>query len=437
MAADPHEELLSAYCDGELSPNEKSAVEQRLAADPVYRQLYDELVAQRTALRSLPRFRAPQELAALVSQRINQQAPAVRPAAAPTANAKTVEAAINHPTEARGADSQVTLPRDSGEFRRRVTIRAILWPCLAIAAALLVKFSTTGPAGAPRNVAQAPTKPIPSGDLVAGPDAHERSPLDQETADSPVDAIAKDGTSGRSTNSAARAEPVAPGDLRSTGETALAWQESLRSGELSIVEVSAAGGRQQQWLSTALVQQGVQFGKSRSIASDAGGEGDSQQAILVEATPERIAELVAAIGKESTEIALVEVRAGAQQRELLAAAGVPLRDADARPDTTALADASTGKRTLKPQAATVEKSAIEQAAPPDRDDNDLSKEASGQPLKMSAADILRLFNAADADQVAGNRQSNSQNEHPKDVDGGSPTGKIRVIFLPRSSIEGE
>src|SRR5690349_13934849 len=129
MPVDPHEEVLSAYCDGELSADEKASVEQRLTGDPAYRQLYEELRAQRSALRSLPRLRAPQELAGLVSQRINQQAPAARVPAASTEKPATGmpapvgAASTNAPTAL--SDRPYSLPsslqRDSSEQRRRVT----------------------------------------------------------------------------------------------------------------------------------------------------------------------------------------------------------------------------------------------------------------------------------------------------------------------------
>ena len=66
MSRKPDEELLSAYLDGELSPQEKLHVEQWLSRDPEARQLLDRLRRQRELLASLPRSRCPRDLAPLV-----------------------------------------------------------------------------------------------------------------------------------------------------------------------------------------------------------------------------------------------------------------------------------------------------------------------------------------------------------------------------------
>jgi len=66
-------ERLSAYLDGELSPQERLSVEKLLASDPAARQLLDELRAQREMIRQLPRVSIPRDLSrsvvALAEQR--------------------------------------------------------------------------------------------------------------------------------------------------------------------------------------------------------------------------------------------------------------------------------------------------------------------------------------------------------------------------------
>ena len=49
------DELLSAYLDDELSPEERARVDARLAADPAAMQLLEQLCAASQAMKSLPR----------------------------------------------------------------------------------------------------------------------------------------------------------------------------------------------------------------------------------------------------------------------------------------------------------------------------------------------------------------------------------------------
>jgi anti-sigma factor RsiW len=56
------DEQLSAYLDGELTPQERRAVEERLSADPAARKLLAELRAQREMIQGLPRFSIPRDL---------------------------------------------------------------------------------------------------------------------------------------------------------------------------------------------------------------------------------------------------------------------------------------------------------------------------------------------------------------------------------------
>ncbi len=53
---------LSAYLDGELSPQERQIVEKLLASDPAARQLVEELRAQRELIQRLPRLPIPRDL---------------------------------------------------------------------------------------------------------------------------------------------------------------------------------------------------------------------------------------------------------------------------------------------------------------------------------------------------------------------------------------
>lgn len=53
------EDVLSAYLDGECTPVERAAVDARLATDPEWRAVLDEVAAARDAVRALPRREPP------------------------------------------------------------------------------------------------------------------------------------------------------------------------------------------------------------------------------------------------------------------------------------------------------------------------------------------------------------------------------------------
>jgi anti-sigma factor RsiW len=97
------DELLSAYIDGELTDAERAQVEKRLAADPAARELVAELRGLSNTLRSLPHEKMPADMRPDVMNQIR--------------------------------DKHVVLPRSEISLARR-----LMWPALAIAAALLLMF---------------------------------------------------------------------------------------------------------------------------------------------------------------------------------------------------------------------------------------------------------------------------------------------------------
>jgi hypothetical protein len=134
-----HDELLSAYLDGELSPAERARVEERLAVDPVARQMLDELRSLSQAMQGLPRQRVGENLSEAILARAEQSMRSDSAAAAvglaPIAAAsKGDERAVAAPIpRSRSADS---MPR----FSIGRTRRGWVWAGLAVAAALLIMF---------------------------------------------------------------------------------------------------------------------------------------------------------------------------------------------------------------------------------------------------------------------------------------------------------
>lgn len=115
-----NDELISAYLDGELTPEEKAHVEEQLIDCAEHRRIFNELRALRESLHELPQQQLDDEFAARVLRRAEQEK-AVQPA---------------EPTAAASGDA-ATRP-----VRRESASRGLLWAAAAIvAAALLVVVS--------------------------------------------------------------------------------------------------------------------------------------------------------------------------------------------------------------------------------------------------------------------------------------------------------
>lgn len=126
----PQDELLSAYLDNELAPEERAEVERMLEENPASRQLLEELKSLRTAVQSLPRESLGQDFSKQVMQMAersvlagNSQSDGVAPAASPQTS--------------RG-ENKIDIRRDGqGDWRQRM-IRPLAFASLAIAAALML-----------------------------------------------------------------------------------------------------------------------------------------------------------------------------------------------------------------------------------------------------------------------------------------------------------
>jgi hypothetical protein len=140
----PHDELISALLDGELSVEERRQVEQLLADDPACRQLYEELRMVRATVAGLPRHRLNKDLSRRVLRRAERRMllggdseKASKPATAPAKAAALAEAIWQ---------------RDW---------RTILWPALAVSVALLLFVFNRG-------IWSPSTDPPAPGDAIAG-----------------------------------------------------------------------------------------------------------------------------------------------------------------------------------------------------------------------------------------------------------------------------
>jgi hypothetical protein len=123
MNDESRQELISAYLDDELSPEERARVEAWLSENSELRQLHDELLALRAGLQSLPTHKLDRDLAAEVLRRAEQ-------GASRTNDDKVQRAAALMP--------EGDIPSGTSWWDRGSNLRRVIWPVLAVAAALLV-----------------------------------------------------------------------------------------------------------------------------------------------------------------------------------------------------------------------------------------------------------------------------------------------------------
>ena len=197
------EESLSAYLDGETSPEERARVEGWLAESPELRQLHDDLLALRAGMQSLPRHKLERELSSSI---IRRAAPAVsRPA---------------------GGDSGVSkvVPGSTSLWERGSNVRRLLWPALAVAAALAILIFDANQRPDEQQVAQAPREAgveleSQSGDVSgidanigAAPDAPAAALAREESPSVGLPAVDAEQASPGVARSAPTARPVRDGE---------------------------------------------------------------------------------------------------------------------------------------------------------------------------------------------------------------------------------
>jgi hypothetical protein len=147
------DELLSAYLDEELAPEERARVEAYLAANPAARQLLEELRTVSSAVKRLPQESLPADMRETVLRRAERAM--LTNSAAPS----------GEPASAGGASGLLDVLRKIPVGRSR---RAWVWAGTAIAAGLLIMIFDRGPddnAELPNELAQrdmaAVRKPLP------------------------------------------------------------------------------------------------------------------------------------------------------------------------------------------------------------------------------------------------------------------------------------
>jgi hypothetical protein len=126
---DLNDELLSAYLDGELSADERAAVEARLATDPAAQQMLHELRSVSQSVQALP----TQSLGRDLSEEVLRRA---REAKLPLAGAA--------PAKSLSKGEPASLAGELSKVRVFNSKRALAWAAMTLAAGLLIMFVQSG-----------------------------------------------------------------------------------------------------------------------------------------------------------------------------------------------------------------------------------------------------------------------------------------------------
>jgi hypothetical protein len=120
----PRDELISALVDGELTDDERRQAEAYLADDPACRQLYEELLLVRAAVAGLTRYKLDRDMSRRVLRRAERK--------------MLLGGAMLQPDDE--GDSAFDDSAATAEAVWKRDWRTVLWPALAVAAALLLMF---------------------------------------------------------------------------------------------------------------------------------------------------------------------------------------------------------------------------------------------------------------------------------------------------------
>lgn len=128
-----NDELISAYLDGELSGDELARAERLLADDVDSRRLLEELRSLRAGMESLPRH----QLDADFARRVMSQAERAMISGAAEEESKDSSPSATAPSATAPVPAPPDLD-DAGSWSRDRRMRMLLWPAVAVAAAVMV-----------------------------------------------------------------------------------------------------------------------------------------------------------------------------------------------------------------------------------------------------------------------------------------------------------
>jgi hypothetical protein len=148
------DELVSAYLDGELTAAEQAQIEERMAVNPEFRHLVEELRGLRNSFDILPQHRLPSDFAERVLRRAEQEmllGATDLPPSNPAPVSPLVKLAKVDETPSPDFDGEpvpITLPARppvEEQSHRRAGFRPFVWTMIAAAAALLILITNRQP----------------------------------------------------------------------------------------------------------------------------------------------------------------------------------------------------------------------------------------------------------------------------------------------------
>lgn len=173
MVSPRENDQLSAYLDGELTPQEMRSVEELLARNPEARELLAELRAQRDVLRGMPPKKAPKNLSRRVMERVNREFAAQSERSFPQYAASPPESPSERSPTARvpASDSSSLLASTWRVVKRIAQPRNLGWAIVAasIGVAIMLISPQLGERRADNELARAPEADKQSTDAQQAP----------------------------------------------------------------------------------------------------------------------------------------------------------------------------------------------------------------------------------------------------------------------------
>lgn len=213
MVSPRENDQLSAYLDGELTPQEMRSVEELLARNPEARELLAELRALRDVLRGMPHKKAPQNLSRRVMERVNREFAAQSERSFPQNAASPPESPAGRSPTARvpATDSFPLLASTWRVVKRIARPRNLGWAI--VAASIGVAIMLISPQLGERRA---------DNELARAPEADKQSTDAQQA---PPDSAPKEGTRGLPRGRAVPELRAAPGSA-SPRDTAATTQQN-------------------------------------------------------------------------------------------------------------------------------------------------------------------------------------------------------------------
>lgn len=351
---DLNDELLSAYIDGELSPELRAQVEQRLRTDPQARQLVEELRGLSGAIKALPREKFAGDLRPRVWAEVDAaDAPiAGKIEQAPRDRWAGFRRGLAWSAVAIAATLVLMIVQPEGEDGRNRELARVDAPSEppAEAKSEMAQSAPRGRSGPPEMGAPAPGV---EGELAATrsappPAPQEDSPaLQSEMSAAPSAETLADVAGDLAPLSATSEAPAAP-----SGEPAVARPSSEAPAALATIDATALSSGSLAKFERLLAENQIEVDEAPAATEkgELAPQAAGATAMLVEASPAQLAAVVSALRADRQRFADVRLREEPSYRRGMAKAAEG-KDAHERELSEILAEATAGEKSPANAAA--------------------------------------------------------------------------------------